>query len=540
MSGPHRLPADAELLDAVMAIASELDVAEVLDLIVRQACRLTGAAYGALGVLSAPGSRTPVELEQFHYVGLPPGLAGQLGAPPRGRGVLGVLIDDPRPLRLAELSAHPASVGLPTSHPPMRSFLGVPIRVRGTVFGNLYLCEKLQGRTFTDEDEQVIVGLAAAAGIAVQNARLFAEVHTRQSWTAAAARASAELGRDLDAAPKMLARLAREAGHCTTAAVCLPATAEQIWTKPADGARSLTVQGVAGRDVDRLLNRTVAAAPDPSTAEPRLFDAPSEECLQVPLDAGDGSLGLLVLHRQNRHWTPVEREAAATFGTQVALALDHARGEQDRHRLAVFTDRDRIARDLHDRVIQRIFAVGLGLHSLERKMSDEEARARLRSYLADLDDTVTEIRTSIFFLHHDPSAGPHTLRSDVLTVVGESGRILGFVPSVTFLGPVDQPLPPHLRTDVLATLRESLSNVIRHAHAGAVDLSVGWDVDAGQVTLQLDDDGRGLDPTAAHGLGLRNTAARARAAGGSSQVGPRTGGGTSFRWSIPVPPAHGR
>jgi signal transduction histidine kinase len=300
------------------------------------------------------------------------------------------------------------------------------------------------------------------------------------------------------------------------------------------------VNGAAGRDADQLVGRSVRPNSRSSASAAELFGGQPADCAVFNLDPGDGSLGLLVLHREAPRWTAVELEAAGTFATQVALAVDHARNEDDRHQLAVFQDRDRIARDLHDRVIQRMFAVGLGLHSLLRKVGDDEGRSRLRTYIEDLNATITEIRTSIFFLHHDPSAGPHSLRSDVLAVLGESGRILEFPPRATFRGPVDQPLPPRLRTEVLATLRESLSNVIRHAHAGTVEVLVHWDVDGGQVTLQVDDDGVGLDPTAPRGLGLRNTAARAHAVGGSARVGPRAGGGTSFRWTIPVPLADER
>ncbi|GAA1435173.1 two-component system sensor histidine kinase [Microlunatus lacustris] len=534
MSAAPPASGDGELLDAVMAIASELDLAEVLDLIVRRACTLTKAAYGALGVLSAPGARTPVELEQFHHVGLSPARARSLSSPPRGHGVLGVLIEDPRPLRLVDLSAHPASVGLPPTHPPMHTFLGVPIRVRGVVFGNLYLCEKAGGTAFTDEDERVIVGLAAAAGIAIDNARLFFEVRARQAWAAAAAQVSSELAHDLQGAPALVARLAHEAAGGTSAVCLAPATGDGVAPRPPGGARTLTVRGAAGPGAERLLHQEVRDD-RPGLVSAQLFDDASG-CAEILLDAGDRALGLLVLQREGQRWTDAELAAARTFGTQVALALDHARGEHDRHRLAVFADRDRIARDLHDRVIQRLFAVGLGLHSLLGTVDGSDNRSRLGTYIEDLRATITEIRTSIFFLHHDPSAGPHSLRSDVLTVVGESSRILEFTPQVTFRGPVDQPLPPHLRTDLLATLRESLSNVIRHAHARAVDVAVHWDVDGRQVTLQVDDDGSGLDPNAVPGLGLRNTAARAQAAGGTAEAVRREGGGTSFRWVIPLPP----
>ena len=232
---PDPLGAGGELLDAVIAMAGNLDLPDVLDMIVRSARRLTGASYAALGVLEedpAPGERS---LSEFHHLGVPADYAARLDDPPHGRGVLGVLIDEPRPLRLAEISDHPASVGIPAGHPPMHTFLGVPVRVRERVFGNLYLTEKASGAAFTAQDEHILTGLAAAAGVAIENAWLFDERSRRHRWLAAAAEASAAITRDLRRAPTVVSELARTAGRCTQVAVSLPRrwTRRASWTIPA-------------------------------------------------------------------------------------------------------------------------------------------------------------------------------------------------------------------------------------------------------------------------------------------------------------------
>ena len=529
--------ADDALLEAVIAMASNLDLPAVLDMIVRSAGRLTGASYAALGVLAedpAPGERF---LSEFHYRGIAPEIAVRLGDPPHGRGVLGVLIDDPRPLRLAEISDHPDSVGIPAGHPPMHTFLGVPIRVRDKVFGNLYLTEKAGGATFTARDEHILTGLAAAAGVAIENAWLFDERARRHRWLAAAAEAAASITTDLRRAPTVVAELARNAGRCTQVAVSLPATAVdgEALVRDAGEATALIINGVAGEASAGLLNRTVYPDGESTDIEP-IFAPDDGYTTQATFRVRDRSIGVLALRRTAPAWSDAELNSVQTFIDHVALAVEHARNEHNRHRLAVFTDRDRIARDLHDHVIQRIFAVGLGLQGLVRRTTDQDTRSRLETYADDLDTTISEIRTTIFSLHREAESGPRSLRGDITAVVGEAARLLGFEPEVTLVGPIDAAVPAHLDDDVLATLRESLSNVVRHSGADAVTVLVQVDVAAETLTLKVDDNGVGIDPATRPGGGLRNAAARAKAANGHTTVARRGERGTSSVWTVPLRP----
>ncbi|HET9874096.1 MAG TPA: GAF domain-containing protein [Propionibacteriaceae bacterium] len=514
-----------------MAIASHLDLSEVLDLIVRHACQLTGAAYAALGVLGRPNSRTPMELSEFHHTGIDPDSAHAIGHLPRGYGVLGALIENPQPLRLAELSDHPQSVGLPAHHPPMHTFLGVPVRVQDQIFGNLYLCEKAGGVPFSDEDENVVVGLAAAAGIAIENSRLYARARRQQDWMSAAARAATELARDLASAPARIANLAHSACDCTLVAVSIPMVAggDGSIRHSADTSQLFPINGAAGNGGERLVGTTVTPATTSETAA-TLFAAPATECAEVWLMAGSERMGILLLHREGGSWSEDELNSVQAFADRVALAVNHARDEQNRHLLAVLQDRDRIAKDLHDHVIQRIFAVGLGIQGMLGRLPDADLQKRLGGYVADLDNTITDIRTMIFSLHH---GGERRIRSDILDIVEESTATLGFAPRLDLTGSLDD-LPLARRADLIAVIRESLSNVARHAGASAVHIVVDADEGSKALTVEVQDNGKGVPVRAPLGTGLRNAAARADVAGGSFRVGPHPEGGTLFRWAIPL------
>ncbi|GAA3632000.1 GAF domain-containing protein [Microlunatus ginsengisoli] len=538
------------LLEAVIALASHLELAEVLDLIVRSACRLTGARYGALGVLGRPDDDPgDAGLAGFHHRGIDDATQAAIGHLPHGRGVLGVLITDPRPLRLPEIAEHPASVGFPDDHPAMHRFLGVPVRVRETVFGNLYLCDKADGSVFTASDEQLVIALAAAAGAAIENARLFAETHTRQRWLAAAARSSSGLAADPARGPELVAEDAREAGGGAEVWLSLPAPDgddDQRLVGGGDQHRFL-INGVAGGPSTRArLHSTVEVEADdegqlhlvgPGEIGPG--EIGSEEIVRAePVVIGfrvRGRLTGVLIMRVDPGWSDAELDAATAFADHVALASDHARNEHNRKQLAVFTDRDRIARDLHDQVIQRIFAAGLGLQSTLRRVSDDDIRQRLTRLVDDLDATIVQIRSTIFSLQHDEADDNRHLRDDVVAIVADAARVLGFEPKLTLVGPIDTAVPAGMVEDVLATLRESLSNVVRHARAASVEVLVAVDDKARTLTIQVDDDGVGIPVNAPPGSGLRNTAARARAAGGHVSVVRRTTVGTTFGWIVPLP-----
>lgn len=371
-AGPQSL---RRLLDAVLSVSSGLDLTTVLQNIVESAIDLVDARYGALGVLDP--SRT--FLSEFITVGLDDEERAAIGEPPHGHGILGLLIVDPRRLRLSNLGEHPDSHGFPPGHPPMTSFLGVPIQLHDRVFGNLYLTDKTTGEVFTDVDEELVVGLAAAAAIAIDNARLHAKV-------------------------------------------------------------------------------------------------------------------------------------------------------QD---LAVLEDRERIARDLHDTVIQRLFASGLSLQGIARLVQDDRVSSKLAAAVEDLDVTVREIRTAIFGLE-DTHRAPDSLRARVLALSRDARPGLGLDPRIRFDGPVDNAVGEATAIELLAVLREALSNVARHADAHEVRITVAVD---DVVTLTVSDDGRGMDlrEPNAPGRGLQNMLARAQLLGGRLEVAAGASGrGTVVRWFVPT------
>ncbi|MCH7229797.1 GAF domain-containing protein [Glycomyces sp. L485] len=364
------------LLDAVIGIGSDLELAAILDRIVVAACTLVDARYGALGVLDDSGG-----LADFRTHGLTDDEVAALGEPPAGRGILGHIIDVPEPMRLADLGSHPASVGFPPGHPPMRTFLGVPIRVRDKAWGNLYLTEKQGGGQFTADDEAIIQALAAAAGVAIDNARLYNELAASQA---------------------------------------------------------------------------------------------------------------------------------------------------DRERLLIFRDRDRIGRDLHDLVIQRLFATGLQLQSVIHLVDTPEATDRINTAVDEIDGAISDLRAAIFSLHTDTEQQLSTTVRGLISVVRHQ---LGFAPDVKFQGPVDSGVSEPVRIEVLAMLREALSNVARHAQAKHVTVTVS--VSTQDLTVTVVDDGCGIPPTAPR-RGLANLASRAESLGGTFTFGDAEPTGTELRWCIPL------
>jgi signal transduction histidine kinase len=362
------------LLDAVLLIETDVELPAVLRHIVEVACSLVDARYGALGVIDESGT----SLSEFVTVGFAQETIDEIGHLPEGAGILGLLILDPNPIRLADLSHHPDSAGFPAGHPPMRSFLGVPVKVGDRVFGNLYLTEKQGAAEFSEADKELIGALASAAGIAVENARLHVRV------------------------------------------------------------RSLTVAA----------------------------------------------------------------------------------------------DRERIARDLHDTVIQRLFATGLTLQSSLPLIENPEVVARIETAISDLDDTIRQVRTTIFGLE-PPATTERGVRARVLEICAEASRSLGFEPEVRFIGPIEGRVPDRTAIELLATLREVLSNVARHARASQAEIEVSVRHD---LHLRVLDDGIGMDTShQSTGKGLANMGQRAEALGGTCQLLGRGGGGTEVSWRVPLP-----
>ncbi|MCY1141871.1 GAF domain-containing sensor histidine kinase [Actinoplanes sp. Pm04-4] len=521
MTSRERLRA---LLDAVVGIGTDLDLRSTLQRIVESACALVGARYGALGVIGA--DRT--QLSDFITHGIDAELHAEIGDLPHGRGVLGLLITDPHPVRLPDITRHPHSYGFPPHHPPMHSFLGVPVRIRDHVFGNLYLAEKQGAPEFSDDDEEIVVALAAAAGVAIDNARLFTLAQRRERWLAATAEITGVLLGTVrrTEALQLIARRAREVAEADLVLVLL--FDESSYTiEVADGAdpacASLTGGRIALDDFDpggyRVIDDLRAAAdwPGPVPAGPAVI---------APLTGSDTPYGLLIVTQAADQ--PVADDDAvllSTFAGQAALALERARAQEERELLAVLADRERIARDLHDVVIQRLFATGMQLQGAASQTSRAETTKRINATVDDLDETIRDIRRSIFELR--APVGP-SLRSALREAV--EAAALGFRPTLDTSGPVDSAIPDDIVPELLAVLREALSNVARHANADAVRVSVHA---GSSVSLRVEDNGVGIPPGAARG-GLLNMAERAHDLGGSFTVEPGPDGGTVLTWRVPI------
>ncbi|MFG1928623.1 GAF domain-containing protein [Cryptosporangium sp. NPDC048952] len=523
------------LLDAVVSIASDLSLPDTLRRIVELSAELADAQYAALGVISA--DRT---LSAFITVGIDTGTRVAIGDPPHGKGILGLLINDPKPIRLHDLSQHAESSGFPPNHPPMTSFLGVPIRVRGTVFGNLYLTEKRGGGDFTEEDEDVVVALAAAAAIAIENARLFEDTHRREQWLAASTDVTAALlrGADFTEAAELIVAKATEIAHADAAVLLLRDNTTSGFTvrggAPALVGRHYRLNApiAATLDTERMPYRLPAGSEPFSPAEkPSPFDGPG---VLVPLLASGRIIGLIAVVRATGG-TPLsdaDIRMVQSFAGQAALAVEFGRAAADRQRLAVFEDRDRIARDLHDLIIQRLFAVGLGLQGVTAMIGRPDVADKLTAFVDDLDDTIRDVRKTIFSLQ-EPVDRPSGLRGEILRIVSAAAPTLGFEPRLRFDGPLDSAVPAAAHPDLLAVLGEALTNVARHAQASSTDVTVAVDTDARQISLTVTDDGIGPDSGNTPGHGTANMAARVRRLGGACRLEAAPGGGARLTWIVP-------
>lgn len=524
------------LIDAILAITSGLKLDATLRAIVHTAAELVDARYGALGVRGYDH-----RLVEFVYEGIDEETRHLIGSLPEGRGVLGALIEEPKPIRLDDISRHPASVGFPLHHPPMRTFLGVPVRIRDEVFGNLYLTEKADGQPFSDDDEVLVQTLAAAAGIAVDNARLFEESRTREAWI----EATRDIGTQMlaGADPAMVFRLIAEealtlmAGAATLVAVPLDDEA------PACEVDDLVIVEVAGEISPAVKQMTVAVSGTSiggvfHDRTPRRFDrldlavdGPVEPgpALVLPLRAADTVAGVLVALRSadEQPFSDKQLDMMAAFADQAALAWRLATAQRQMREVEILTDRDRIARDLHDHVIQRLFAVGLTLQGAAPRARVPAVRESIYSSIDDLQEIIQEIRSAIFDLHAGPSRATG-LRHRLDKVIDQLA-IPALHTTVQYTGPlsvVDTVLANHAE----AVLREAVSNAVRHANATSLAINVSVEDD---VRVEVVDDGVGISGDITES-GLRNLRQRADDAGGEFTVENMPTGGTLLRWSAPL------
>lgn len=524
------------LLRANRLIIGDLALPVVLRRIAEAARDLVQARYAALGVLGPDGG-----LEQFIHVGVDDETVARIGHLPEGKGLLGALIDDPRPIRLANLADDPRSVGFPEGHPAMSCFLGVPIRIRDEVYGNLYLTER-EGGPFTAEDEELVAALAATAASAIDNARLYAEAGRRQRWLEASTEITRQLLSSEGEPPlSVIARRLHEMADADVVAVVLPtADPQRLMVEVATGEQAAQLTALSYPVEDTIAGVAI------NTGRPVLVGdvtqqqsylvhlaqvTPVGPMMALPLLGTQGSRGAVLVARvPGRHrFNEADLDIATTFAQHAAVALELADARADQQRMMLLEDRDRIARDLHDHVIQRLFAAGLGVQSVAASAGSDSGASRLNTIVDDLDETIRQVRTTIFELRGPLTPQPSTVRSQVVDVIDEVVPMLGFSPALRFTGPVDTIVPDEVAGDLIAVVREALSNIARHAHASAAAVEVT--ATPAQLTVDVTDNGVGIGESKRRS-GLANLARRAERYGGSLTLPDHEG--TQLRWTIPL------
>ncbi|MFS7875252.1 GAF domain-containing protein [Streptomyces asiaticus] len=529
------------LLDAVLVIGSDLELEVVLQRIVESAVSLVDAEYGALGVLGEEGT-----IKQFLTVGIDEETIAGMGHYPRGEGILGLLIRHPEPLRLANLARHPSSVGFPSGHPPMTSFLGTPIKVREQVFGNLYLTDKQGAAEFDADDEAVLRTLAAAAGVAIDNARLYDDARRRQRWLAASNELTRSLlsGTEPTAVLESFTATLREMAGADLVTLAIPVgDSGELVIEAASGTRAEDARGLvlgAATLAAKVFASGETITSDAVSADPRATGGSAAvvelgPAFLVPLGTRDHVRG--VLQVANVPGGPVFTDAVIDmvigYGNQAALALEVAEHRQDADRMLVLNDRDRIARDLHDLVIQRLFAGALTLQSTLGRLADRpQEGARVQRVVDDLDDTIKVIRSTIYSLGEQERSRSEGLRARLVAAMERAAEALGFAPALRMTGLLDTNVPAGHAEHMLAVAGEALSNAARHAQATAVDVSV--EVTDTALRLKVADNGHGLDPAVTRRSGLANLQQRAEELGGSFSLRPNEPSGTVVEWAAPL------
>jgi len=537
--GGYRERMDA-LVRAVLAVSSGLALDATLKQIVEAAVDLVDARYGALAVLGDAGM-----FEQFVHVGVDDATAQRIGRLPTGHGVLGVPVEKLGPLRLSDLAQHAASIGFPAHHPPMRTLLGVPILARGEVFGRLYLAEKADGRDFTKDDEIIVRGLAAAAGSAVDNAHLYEQGQRRERWLEATGEVTTELlaGSDTKNALQLIASRAQELTASDYTLIALPRQREAApWE-----ITELSVVVCIGMGDDSITGRVIPVAGSTTGAVftdhvPRSVDrftfhlarglgVQFGPALAMPLGTGKSLAGVLVTARMPG--SPAYDEHAlklvATFADHAALALRDAENEWAKRELRVLADRDRIARDMHDQVLQQLYGVGMAMQSTQQRIRAPELAARITDHMNQLQQIIIDIRSAIYDLSPDPT-GAAPLRTGLHTVITELTADAPLSTTVRMSGQLDR-VPPQIAQHAEAVLREAVSNAVRHSQADelAVTITVGDD-----LVIDVRDDGVGIPDTVTRS-GLDNMQVRAEQVGGACSITPADGGGTRVTWTAPLP-----
>jgi two-component system sensor histidine kinase DevS len=527
------------LIRAGLILAAELSLPVVLQRIVDLAAEVSDARYGALGVIDASG-----QISEFITTGLTRQQRHALGPLPRGRGLLGALIRDARPIRVPHISRDPQSVGFPPNHPPMESFLGAPVSAGGRVFGNIYLTEKRSAREFSAEDEETLVVLAGQAGVAIANAVVYEESQRRRRWLEAirAITAAVISGAEAGAVLAMVAGSARELAGADVATI----------VSPRGRGEGLAITAASGLHADELLGMAVPAEGSVSglvirTAEAIVFHNVTEDARAYQPMVGRGEMGpsiftplratgrafgtLAVANRAGKpQFSADTLHLVETFADQAAVAIEYARAQRDLQRLAVMDDRERIATELHDGIIQSLFAVGMNLQAAA-SLADPALQERIETSVEEIDRGIRDLRNYIFGLRPGILAD-RQLAQAIEDLADDIGRRAG----ITVHRHVDPLLAAELSprsADVVQLVREALSNVSRHADAGGCWIELKRE--AAGATLTVRDDGRGFDTSKpSPGQGLGNLHERAARIGGSLQVTSQPDQGTRLRFTLPL------
>jgi signal transduction histidine kinase len=528
------------LLEAGLTLAAELSLPIVLQRIVDLAAEVTDARYAALGLIG-----DDQELVEFITTGISARQRRDIGAPPRGRGVLGLLIKEPRPVRISNIAEHPLSVGFPPNHPPMHSFLGAPVQAMGRVFGNIYVAEKRGAREFSSEDQESLVVLATQAGVAIANASLYEETRLRERWLNALREITNDILSGADAQSMLvdIAERARELAKADVATISIAgSTPDQLVIAAAVGARASELQGqpvpaigsISGevmRKGQPLVLEDVSS--DPRAHQPIVQLGRHGPALFVPLRVRGRATGTLMVanlkggHRFDKQTLLL----VETFADQASVAIEYGRAQADLRRLGLMDERERIAKELHDGIIQSLFAVGMGLQSTALLAAAPETAARIESAVGELDRVIRDLRNYIFGLR------PGILADRQLDeALRELGNEIQERSHTRVEVVVDAELAAAVSSrshEIVQLTREALSNVVRHAQAGRALVRLART--GSNAEIRIEDDGVGFDVRSdSAGNGLRNMRERAAAMGGTLHVTSKAGKGTKLRLTFPV------
>lgn len=530
-----------QLLRAIVKIGSDLDLDETLHHVVTAALELTGCRYGALATCDPDGNLT-----SFVHAGMDADTVRRIGSHPAGKGILGAVLDQASALRLDDLTAHPAAVGFPENYPAMRAFLGVPIVVRGNMFGGLYLTDDRPAWTFTDSDEVAVRALVSAAAVAIDKSQLFEHIERRANWMKASREIITELLTGNDSPQRPLQLIAEQAQKLTDAeqAIVLTPTdadlpAEEIDTLIVSAAVGVHANEVVGQEVPVEGSTTghVFRSGAPLITESFQYpiqaftDAGERSAIAMPLCYDGTVIGVIAVAR-SRDQIPFDAgylELVGDFASQAALSLVLAANREDARELSVLADRERIAHDLHDYVIQRLFAIGMDVQGTIARTRSPEVVNRLNRTIDNLQTTIEDIRTTIFELQAPTTTGVG-FRRRIQQVVADLTENRGIVTTLHMSGPMTA-VGADLAQHAEAAVAEAVSNAVRHS--GAAHLSIEVAV-ADELTIDITDDGCGIPADNQRRSGLANLRRRAEQVGGTCRIASPPAGGTLVHWTAPL------